>query len=399
MDQFQNGMLNVLQGMMNQLLPGKPNAKSESVEDSEFQKLMERAQNPQDVEQPQPAKKPQSAQEQKETPKAQAPQKESAQQQAPVKSQALEETAEQERMLMVAMQTLQNPQIVEDTAVLTENGPEAAVVLAELPVDGQNLLQADAQPQIQNQAEGLLEDVTAELQGEAAPQEEFVQTVETAAAAGPEAEVQTQQPSEQRAERIQVETAPEEAAGEDDAQTADMDAAGEMQTVFRDLEAAPIKVSDTAAMPEENSQTPDVRQQVEQGLVRALAQGESRVQIDLTPEHLGSVRVEITHTADGALHVVLNAENHETRSLLSRHTEQLQNILAGQGRGADVQVEVQRPPESQQHQQQQGQYEGHKGHPQQEQEPEQRRRRQEHSEHPQDFLHQLRLGLVSTETE
>ena len=99
MDQFQNGMLNVLQGMMNQLLPGKPNAKSERVEDSEFQKLMERAQNPQDVEQPQPAKKPQSAQEQKETPKAQAPQKESAQQQAPVKSQALEETAEQERML------------------------------------------------------------------------------------------------------------------------------------------------------------------------------------------------------------------------------------------------------------------------------------------------------------
>lgn len=388
MEQLQNGMLTMLQNMVNQLAPGKPGGKGESAEESEFQKLLDQqnqASESNNRKEPTQAETPK-----KETPNAEQPQKEPVRQEAPVKPQKLEEAAEQERILMAAMQTVQqNPQVV-DAAILVEEGTVPAG-LAELPAAGENVLLSDSQPQ--NQAGDLLESMSSGAQAQAAPQEELVQAVENADTAA-EAEVQLQQPTRQRTEGLEVEAAPEEAIGEEDAEVVSAYAASEPQALFQEVEAAPIKVSD-AAVPEETSEAPDVGQQVDRGLAQALEQGESRVQIDLTPEYLGSVRVEITHTADGALHVALSAESSQTRSLLERHAEQLQSILSGQGREGTVQVEVQRQQESQQHQQQ-GQYDGHNGHPQQEQ---QQRRRQEHSENPQDFLHQLRLGLVPAEAE
>ena len=65
-------------------------------------------------------------------------------------------------------------------------------------------------------------------------------------------------------------------------------------------------------------------------------------------------------------------------------------------RGQEVQVDVQRQQESQQGQNQQHQqnYDGHNGHAQDGQE-----RRQQRREHtgPQDFMQQLRLGLIPGE--
>ena len=57
MEQLQNALLGMLQATLQQV-PGV-GGKNESGGD-EFQKLLERAQNPQDVEQPEPAKKPQT---------------------------------------------------------------------------------------------------------------------------------------------------------------------------------------------------------------------------------------------------------------------------------------------------------------------------------------------------
>ena len=65
-------------------------------------------------------------------------------------------------------------------------------------------------------------------------------------------------------------------------------------------------------------------------------------------------------------------------------------------RGQEVQVDVQRQQESQQGQNQQHQqnYDGHNGHAQDGQERRQQRR--EHTS-PQDFMQQLRLGLIPGE--
>ena len=117
------------------------------------------------------------------------------------------------------------------------------------------------------------------------------------------------------------------------------------------------------------------------------------VRIQLTPEHLGSVTVEISQSADGILRVALSAHSAETRGLLERHSGDLQGMLSS--RGQEVQVDVQRQPESQQGQNQQHQnYDGHNGHAQDGQE-----RRQQRREHtgPQDFMQQLRLGLIPGE--
>ncbi len=399
MEQLQNSLLTALQAMTLQQFTGK-GGKTESAEKDDFQKLLERAKNPENVEQPKDAQKPQTAPDRKDASKAEgkeetAGMEEGTVQEAedpqvrwdrlvkegvivPVGEFVDDGTTQELRVMDIDMET------GEQTWVTMEAGrfvPNEEVVGGRLETAGME------QPRV----------MEAQAEVQAAPQAETAaQEVPAAEIPAPESEA-APQPQQQPLEKMEAQTAQVETAeGQEDGdvETAAA-AANEPQAVFRDVEAAPIKVSDTAA-PEESRQAPDVGQQVDNGLMRALQQGESRVQIDLTPEHLGSVRVEITHTADGGLHVALSAENGETRGLLERHVGQLQSLLSSQGR-ENVQVEVPRQQESQQNQNQQ-QYDGRSGHggqPQQEEERQQRR-------HPQrgnheDFLHQLRLGLISTD--
>ena len=95
--------------------------------------------------------------------------------------------------------------------------------------------------------------------------------------------------------------------------------------------------------------------------------------------------------------VELTAHNADTRGLLERHAGDLQGMLAGRTQ-QNVEVNVQRQQESQQDQNQQHQhnYDGHNGHAQDGQE-----RRRQHQEHtsPEDFMQQLRLGLIPTDGE
>ena len=136
-----------------------------------------------------------------------------------------------------------------------------------------------------------------------------------------------------------------------------------------------------------------VAMQVDTGLAQALEKGESMVRIQLNPEHLGSVTVEITHSAEGIIHVALNAHSSETRSLLERHAGELQNLVASRTQ-QEVEVNVQRQQESQQGQNQN--YDGHNGHAQDGRE---RRRQQQEQDSGQDFIQQLRLGLIATDAE
>lgn len=155
----------------------------------------------------------------------------------------------------------------------------------------------------------------------------------------------------------------------------------EPEAVFHDVEAAPIKVGETAR------ETSDVEQQLGSRLTQALEQGETRVQLQLTPEHLGAVKVEITHTAEGTVRVALSALRSETRSLLEKHADGLREALGGKTR-SQVQVEVRKDEGSQRRDDHP--YEGHNGQNRQQQE----QRRQARPQRTVDFLQQLRLGLI-----
>ena len=124
-----------------------------------------------------------------------------------------------------------------------------------------------------------------------------------------------------------------------------------------------------------------------------MEQGQTKVELQLTPETLGSVKVEITQSENGALHVAISAQNSEARNLLAKNADSLQNLLAARSQ-APVQVEVQRQEESQP----KDPYNGQNGHPSQDQQQQQQQRQSEHARSGEDFLHQLRLGLVD-ETE
>lgn len=179
---------------------------------------------------------------------------------------------------------------------------------------------------------------------------------------------------------------------DDDAQVELLDAQQAPRQIFQDVEAAPVKVGETYDA--QQTQEPDVAKQIDAQLAQALQKGESVVRIQLTPERLGTVTVEISQNASGIMHVALSAHSAETRGLLERHAGDLQGMLSS--RGQEVQVDVQRQQESQQNQNQQHQqnYDGRNGHAQDGQE-----RRRQHQEHtsPQDFMQQLRLGLIPVE--
>ena len=161
------------------------------------------------------------------------------------------------------------------------------------------------------------------------------------------------------------------------------------QQLFHDVKAAPIKVGETYT--EQPVDEANVVGQVDTQLAQALQTGETMVRIQLTPENLGEVTVEITQTADGALRIALSAHNDSTRGLLERHASDLQGMLSNRTEQS-VEVSVQRQQESQQNQNQQHNYDGHNGHAQDGQEPP--RQQREHTS-PEDFMQQLRLGLIS----
>lgn len=167
------------------------------------------------------------------------------------------------------------------------------------------------------------------------------------------------------------------------------------QQLFHDVKAAPVKVGE--AYNAQQTQEPDVAGQIDAQLAQALQAGDTTVRIQLTPENLGEVTVEISQSADGALHVELTAHNADTRGLLERHAGDLQGMLTNRTQQS-VEVNVQRQQESQQNQNQQHQrsYDGHNGHAQDGQQ-----RRQQHREptSPEDFMQQLRLGLIPTDVE
>ena len=311
MEQLQNALLGMLQATLQQV-PGV-GGKNESGGD-EFQKLLERAQNPQDVEQPEPAKKPQNP-DKEEPAKAEDTQEKPAQQpEEPVKNQQAQDAAEQERMLMAAMQAMQAP-VVEDFE--SSEMPAEGELLTLTPVNLEVNEDATVVTLLENgEPEAMTMAEARELLGETQVQPEAVAEEPVLVQNVPQGEVQTQEeaPAEDMVEAVQVETGAPQEESED---TADLDLNGEAQPLFRDVEAAPIKVGDAPA-PESTRQPAPVGEQVAGALNQALAQGETKVELQLTPENLGKVTIELRFGQTGNLECILMAaEKKDTLELLS----------------------------------------------------------------------------------
>lgn len=240
--------------------------------------------------------------------------------------------------------------------------------------------QADVQPQPER----------AETETAAQTAEEPVRD-EAPAQTAPQAEVRTQEQPERpeaAAEAVQTRTeAPVEEQGDETVAVEYGEAKPE--PVFHDVQAAPVKVGETVRE-SRTEETPDVERQLDSGLAQALEQGESRVELQLTPEHLGTVKVEITRTGEGTVRIALSAQSGETRSLLEKHTDGLRAAL-GSRTQSEVQVEVRKDEGSQRRDDHP--YEGHNGQNRQQQE----RRHREQPGRTEDFLQQLRLGLIPSE--
>ena len=163
--------------------------------------------------------------------------------------------------------------------------------------------------------------------------------------------------------------------------------------VFEDVRAVPVKVAEAPAEPEQ-AEAESIGKQIGERLIQVTSvTGEGNGQsitVHLDPANLGKVQVEVSLDKDGMLRVSLTAENSRTAGLLERHSGDLAGIL-GRYAGRDVEVEVPR----QENQQRQDLYDQQQRHQQQHQQ-EQKHSRRESGE---DFLHQLRLGLIPVDGE
>lgn len=114
----------------------------------------------------------------------------------------------------------------------------------------------------------------------------------------------------------------------------------------------------------------------------------NRVEITLTPENLGKLTVEITRGTDGTLNIVLHTASERAANLLEKGADGLRQMLAANAQ-RDVQVQVRGNEETQQ------QFLNPDGqNEQQRQGQQQQGRRREERQNAQDFMQQLRLGLV-----
>lgn len=252
-------------------------------------------------------------------------------------------------------------------AVGTENAETAPA----LSMQEQTVMPQTEQPATNTTQDAPLTEFPAQMQAPEGPAQ-----TETSAAAGNDSFAAAQdQPGKQTAQQ------------EDAAQVTD--SAGSWQSpLFGQTEQMPVKVGESVAV-DTTAPASQLEQDLGKVLNRGLEDGEQRLEIRLSPANLGTVTAEFVRSPEGALHVVLRAENPEAAKLLGDHAGALGLLLQDGVRG-DVRVEVPQPQQDQQLWQQPDQ-EG--GHQQQQQQQQQHRAAQQETE---TFLHQLRLGLVET---
>ena len=116
------------------------------------------------------------------------------------------------------------------------------------------------------------------------------------------------------------------------------------QAVFHETESVPVKVGERYETVD--TQKPEMENQLADVIRGAVQTGTERIQIHLAPQNLGSLVIEMTKDANGALQVVLHTSNAKAAGVLNQHLDGLHNALQSYGQ-EEVRVEVQRGQESQ----------------------------------------------------
>ena len=261
----------------------------------------------------------------------------------------------------------QAPAAAEEGAVLLQPGQQTA---------GGGQLPVPAEPALAGEAEST-------VQTEVLPAAEDGGTA-TAQAVTPAARESGAQPPADAGE-----TAGRPAGGEQELPELDsVQTEGAAQPLFDRTEHMPVKVGEADTL---DATEPDFAPRLAKAITEAEQEGARHVELKLAPEHLGKLSVELTQGKDGVLHIVFHAENEQAMKLLQEHSATLVSMLHGSHSG-EIQVEVPRPQQGEQPWQQPEQQPGqqHGRNPQ-----EQGRQRQS----TEDFLQQLRLGLLGVEAE
>ena len=162
------------------------------------------------------------------------------------------------------------------------------------------------------------------------------------------------------------------------------------QAVFHETESVPVKVGERYETVD--TQKPEMENQLADVIRGAEQTGTERIQIHLAPQNLGSLVIEMTKDANGALQVVLHTSNAKAAGVLNQHLDGLHNALQSYGQ-EEVRVEVQRGQESQEQHFKQADPDGRGQH----QQRQQQERHEEDSVNGQEFLQKLRLGLFGTD--
>lgn len=261
----------------------------------------------------------------------------------------------------------QAPAAAEEGAVLLQPGQQTA---------GGEQLPVPAEPALAGEAEST-------VQAEVLPAAEDGGTA-TAQAVTPAArESGAQTPADAG------ETAGRPAGGEQELPELDsVQTEGAAQPLFDRTEHMPVKVGEADTL---DATEPDFAPRLAKAITEAEQEGARHVELKLAPEHLGRLSVELTQGKDGVLHIVFHAENEQAMKLLQEHSATLVSMLHGSHSG-EIQVEVPRPQQGeqpwQQPEQQPGQQHGRN--------PQEQGRQCQSTE---DFLQQLRLGLLGVEAE
>ena len=284
---------------------------------------------------------------------------------------------------------------------IVEVQPETAEAVVELAAEAEAVVEEAV-------VEVPVMETAAPVTEEAAPAAEIpVETQEAAVQEAPEAVVETAKPVETEkpveapgdtgAEEVEKTTStgelrevrPTEETAEDDEPQGE--AAELPNQVFHDVKAAPIKVAEHYEPVD--TQEPEMDGKLANTILDAAANGVEKMQIQLTPANLGSITIDLTRHASGALEVVIHASNNKAAGLLNQHLDGLHAALQSYGNNQTVHVEVQRGQEGQeQHMFQQADPDGRGQQQHQRQED-----RQEAEDSGEDFLQKLRLGLTGLE--
>ena len=163
---------------------------------------------------------------------------------------------------------------------------------------------------------------------------------------------------------------------------------GNTKAPERETEQTMIKVGDGDTL---DATEPEFDTKLAKQIETALDRGQQKVTVQLTPEHLGKITIEMSKNDNGLLNVVLRTENEHTAHLLREQTSVLSNLLQHGGQD-EVRVQVAQPQEAETQWKQPDQEQN--GHNQQSQQQQKGKR-----DETEQFLQQLRLGLLTQSEE